>query len=84
MSSHLRRGEVLVGQQRLAQLHAGAQVVVAPVHLRLDALMSVHQQLHRRHVSGRTHKHTLTDRRQFARLVSALVMHLRFERFSLV
>ena len=42
---------MLPGQQGFSQLDAGGEAVVAGVDLRLDALVVVHQQLHRRHVS---------------------------------
>ena len=54
MFLHLVWSVVLPGQQSFAQLDAGGEAVVTGVDLRLDALMVVHQQLHRRHVSADT------------------------------
>lgn len=51
--THLVGGVVLPGQERLSQLDAGGEAVVTRVDLGLDALVVVHQQLHRRHVAAR-------------------------------
>lgn len=47
---HLLWCVVLACQQRLAQLDAGGEAVVTRVDLSLDALVIVHEQLHRGHV----------------------------------
>lgn len=51
-ATHLRRLPVFALQQLLAQFNAGIKALVAGIYLGVDALVVLHQQLHRGNVPG--------------------------------